>query len=332
MTNINAPDIVSFARLSRAVADLKSRADTARAESVTGRREDVTAATNGDVGSAHLLKKAVEDAQGYQELLKLSRNRAQRVQSSLSGLGGDAVRIGTEALAASGRDDSYALNTLAADARVAIFNVFSVLNVTEGGRALFSGDASDRQPFGDPEILLADVNAIVAGATDAADAEAQLDAYFNDAAGGFLTTIYQGGANKVAPVEIAPGVRIDVSATAADQPIRDLLRGLVGIATQNAATFTDAKTFLENSAAAALAADGDITELRGVIGVGEAQISAAIERYGAEETVLTALFNEKTARDQYEAATELQLLETQLEASYLLTSRLSRLTIANFIR
>ncbi len=332
MTNINAPDLVSFARLSRAIADIKSRADVARSESVTGRIQDVTAATNGDVGSAHLLKKAVDDAQKFQELLVVSQIRAQRTQTSLESLGGDAVRIGTEVLAASGRDDSYALSTLAADARAAVFNTFSVLNVTEGGRALFSGDASDRLPFGDPAQLLADVEAIVAGATDAADAQAQLDTYFNDPAGGFATNIYQGGVNKVAPVEISPGVRIDVSATAADQPIKDFLRGLVGIAVQGAASFGDADAFLQNNAATAIAADGDITELRGVIGVGEAQIASAISRYETEETILTSLFNDRTGRDQFEAASELQLLETQLEASYLLTARLARLSITNFIR
>ena len=332
MTSINAPDLVSFARLSRAIADIKSRADVARGESVTGRREDVTAATNGDVGSAHLLKKAVADAQAFQELLVVSKIRAERTQNSLGAVGGEAVRIGTDALAAIGRNDSYALNTLAVEARAAVFNVFSSLNVTEGGRALFSGDASDRLPFGNPEVLLSEIEAIVAGASDAADAQAQINTYFNDPAGGFATNIYQGGDNKVAPVEIAPGVRIDVSATAADQPIKDLLQGLVGLAVQNSASFADSTAFLEGNAAAALDADGDITELRGVIGVGEAQISQAIVRYEAEETILTSLFNEKTGRDQFEAASELQLLETQLEASYLLTARLARLSITNFIQ
>ncbi len=332
MTSINAPDLVSFARLSRAIADIKSRADVARSESVTGRREDVTAATNGDVGSAHRLKKAVADAQSFQELLLVSKIRAERTQTSLGAVGGEAVRIGTDILSATGRGDSYALTTLAAEARAAVFNIFSSLNVSEGGRALFSGDASDRLPFGDPEQLLSDVETIVAGATDTADAQAQLDTYFNDPAGGFATNIYLGGDNKVAPVEIAPGVRIDVSATAADQPIKNLLKGLVGIAVQSAASFADSTDFIENSAAISLDADGDITELRGVIGVGEAQIATAITRYETEETILTSLFNQKTGRDQFEAASELQLLETQLEASYLLTARLARLSITNFLR
>ncbi len=332
MPSTTAPDLVSFSRLSRAITDIKGRADTARIESVTGRVEDVTAENNGDVGGAHLLKKAVDDVNAYQGLLKLAQNRATRTQTALDALGEEAVRIGTETLSATGRGDDGVLNSLATDAQAAIFNVFSVLNVTEGGRALFSGDASDRPPLGDPAQLLADVEAIFAGATDAADAQAQLDIYFNDPTGGFATTIYQGGVNKAAPVEIAPGVRIDVSATAADQPIKDLIRGLATVAAQNAATFADTTTLIESGATTALAADVAVTDLRGEIGVGEARIGAAISRYEAEETVLTTLFNEKTARDQYEAASELQLLENQLEASYLLTARLARLTIADYIR
>ena len=332
MTSVNSPNIVSFTRLSRAVADIKARADTTRIESVTGRREDVTAALNGDVGSAHLLKKAVDDARSFQQHLTLAQIRAERTQTALGVLGGEAVRIGTETVSASGRNDAGALKTLGADARAAIANVFSVLNVTEGGRALFSGDASDRLPFGDPAQLIADIETIVAGATDAADANAQLDVYFNDPAGGFATNIYQGGAGKAAPVEIAPGVRIDVSATAADQPIKDLLKSLSIIAVQDSASFADAKAFIEGGAESALAADGAIIDLRSTIGVGEARIAAAIERYEAEESVLTALFNEKTGRDQYEAASELQLLESQLEASYLLTARLARLRLTDFIR
>ena len=159
MTDINAPDIVSFSRLSRTIADIKDRADTTRIESVTGRRDDVTAATNGNVGGAHLLKKAVDDVRAYQDLLALSRTRTQLVQSALSAVDGEAVRLGGDTLAAIGRTDEAALATLSKDAEAAVTNVFSVLNITQGDRALFSGDATDRLPFGDPAQLIEDVRA-----------------------------------------------------------------------------------------------------------------------------------------------------------------------------
>jgi len=47
---------------------------------------------------------------------------------------------------------------------------------------------------------------------------------------------------------------------------------------------------------------------------------------------MSATFNRLTARDQYEAATELRELERNLEASYLLTSRLSNLSLLNYLR
>lgn len=332
MTSINAPDILSFSRLSQQITDLKNRADAARAEATTGRRHDLTAATNGDIGGAHLLKKAVNDVQAYQTLLKLAQNRSQRTQIALGALGGEAVRIGSETLSAAGRQDQQAIAALSSDARAAISNIFSVLNTTDGGRALFGGNVTDRAPLAPPEAMLADIDAIVAGAADAANAQAQIDAYFNDPAGGFMSSVYQGGDQKAPPVEIAPGIRIDASATAADQPIRDLLRGLASIAAYPQASFADKNALLEDAAGASLSADAAITELRSVIGVGESRIAASIDRYEAEETILTSLYNARTSRDQFEAASELQLLETQLEASYLLTARLARLTIADYIR
>jgi len=332
MSSISAPSILSFSRLSRIVTDIKARADITRTEATTGRREDITAATNGDVGGAHLLKKAVDDVKAYKSLLTLGQNRAQRTQSVLGGIVGGSVRLGTEALSALGRGDQQALDAIAIDARSTIHGIFGTLNTVEAGRALFGGDVTDRPPLASADLLLADIEAIMAGAVDAADAQAQIDFYFNDPAGGFATSIYLGGANKAPPVEIAPGVRIDVSATAADQPIKDMISGLAALATHGSATFADASVVIDAGAKSALSADTSITIMRSAIGVGEARISDAMSRYDAEEAVLTGLFNDRTARDQFEAASELKLLESQLEASYLLTSRLARLSLANFIR
>ena len=332
MTNVNVPDILSFSRLSGAVSDLKTRAETTRTEAVTGRYEDITAANNGDVGNAHLLSKAVEDVQSYQRNLSLAENRAQRTQLVLNTLTTESNRIASESLSAVGRGDEATLRTNAADAKAAVTIIFAALNTTEGGRALFGGDVTDRAPFASPDQLLSDVETIVAGATSDADAKAQLDFYFNDPAGGFATSIYNGGDNEAPSTEIAPGVRISVSTKGDAQPIKDLIRGLSEIAASGSISYGSSTSFVETSASTTLSAESALTELRAEIGVGEARVSASKARYEAEETILTTLFNEKTARDPFEAASELQLLESQLEASYLMTARLARLTIADYLR
>ena len=326
------PDLLSYSSLSRNVADLKARADVTRTESVTGRYEDITAQTNGDIGGAHLTKKALDDVIAYKENLTFSQNQAAAVQTVLDSVNTDGARIATEALAAAERDDNAALRTSVEEARAAVKSVFAALNTSVGGRALFSGDVAERAPLASPDQFIADIEAIMASAVDAADAEAMLDTYFNDPTGGFATSIYQGGAGEAPGVEIAPGVRLDVSAKADDQSVRDLLRGLASIAAYDSAGFADRDTLIEDGGTLVLEAGVDLTDLRARIGVGESRIEAAITRYTQEEAALTTLFNQKTARDPYEAASELRLLETQLEASYLLTSRLSQLTIANYLR
>lgn len=332
MSSFSVPDVLSFGTLSRNIADLKLRANTTRSEAVTGRYEDITKRLDGDVGSAHLLKKAIGDVQFFHQSLSLAEGRTQTTQSMLNHVSVESNRISTEALAALGRADSDAVDIIAADARVAVSDLFNVLNTTFGGRALFGGDVTDRAPLTSPDQILTDVETIIAGAANAADAEAQLNIYFDNPTGGFATSIYQGGVDRSPPIEIGPGIRIDASAKADDQPIKDIIRSLTTIAASSVAAYSDANTTIETNAKRGLGADAELTELRAVIGVGESRISAAKVRYEAEESVLTSLYNAKTARDPFEAASELQLLETQLEASYLLTSRLSRLTIANFLR
>lgn len=332
MSNFSVPDLLSYARLSRNVSSLKSRADTTRTESTTGRYDDITKHLNGDVGSAHILMKAIDDAKTSQQNLTTAETRAQVTQSTLDNLNTESTRIATDFLASLKRGDYQSADVSAEDAKAAIVSAFGSLNTSVGGRALFGGDDAGRPPLASPDQLIADVKAIMAGATDAADAEAQLDFYFNDPAGGFATTIYQGGAGRASSVEIAPDIRVDVSAKADDQAIKDTLRGLATIVAYGDAGFADADTEAKNGAGKVFEAETELTNQRAVIGINEARVSAAKARSAAEETVLTNLYNSKTARDPYEAASELQLLESQLEASYLLTARMAKLSIADYLR
>lgn len=335
MNSSGIPDLLAFSRLSRAVTNIKSQADTARTEAVTGRVDDITTEVKGDIGGVHLLKKAVEDAQAYQVSLSLASNRAERTQTILGRMATDSSRIATETLAQLGVGNASSLKTSAAEARASVVSIFSLLNTTEGGRALFGGDVVDQPPLVNAEALLTDVQTIITGAPDAASANVALDFYFNDPAGGFATNIYAGGAGDAPPVEISPGVRINTSVKANAQPIKDLIRGLAVTANYSEApsgNFDERDKLAISAVELTLSAENSFSELRAAIGVVEAQIDASINRHAAEETVLTSLFNSKTLRDPFEAASQLQLLESQLEASYLLTARISRLSLANFLR
>lgn len=332
---IGVPDLLRLTRLNRSVADIKQQADRARTETVTGQIEDLTKQSRGDVGGLHLLRKAVDDAQSYQQNLNVAANRAQRTQTVLGTLTKESATLATDVLSYIGPQNTSALEASAVNAKGTLAVVFSNLNTDAGGRALFSGDTPDVSPLADPSVLLEDVRQIIAGAADAAAADAGLDQYFNDPAGGFATRIYNGGANDAAPVEIAPGVRVGASVKADAQPIKDLIRGLAVIAnyeTQPQSGADDRDALVRGGADLLLTAETGLIDLRSTVGVSENRIQQRIDEFFAEEQALTSLYNSRTTRDPYEAASALQLLQTQLEASYVITARLSQLSLTNFLR
>jgi len=329
------PDVLAHSRLARIIADMKSRADTARTEAVTGRYEDITKAVNGDIGGAHLVLKAIDDAKSYQTMLSLAESRAAQTQATLVNLTDQSRTISTDALSFLNRGDNDSMKTIAADANASLSVIFSSLSVSVGGRSLFGGDAVDRAPLGDVEDLIADVGAILAGAADAATAAAALDFYFNDPTGGFATTIYQGGVGNAPMTEIAPGVRISASVKADNQAIKDVMRGFAVLANFDqmpGGSAAERQAAMVSAAELVIDAEGDLVNIRAAIGVAEQRISGSKSRYEAEETVLTNVYNQKTAKDEFEAASALTALETQLEASYIMTARLSQLNLANFLR
>lgn len=335
MSTSGVPDILSHARLARLVGDVKSRTATASREVITGRHEDVGRAVSGDTGGVHLLNKAVADARAYQKSLALAGARTSMTQNALSALTADSREIAVTTLGALNGQDAPSLKAQAIDARTAVHSIFGLLNTTEGGRAIFSGDAVDRSPLGDPGRLLSEVRAIMEAGPDAAAVNAALDEYFNDPDGGFATDIYNGGEGAAPPVEIAPGVYVQPAVKADAPPIRDLIRNLAVIANYEALPAGSAAardSIVREAALGALDAETALTEMRASIGVAETRMAAAVERYALEEAALATVLNARTARDPFEAAAELQKLETQLESSYLMTARLARLSLVNFLR
>ena len=163
-------------------------------------------------------------------------------------------------------------------------------------------------------------------ATDEADFQARLDTYFNTPTGGWQQNIYQGD----------PSVSDPDGVAGLDPAIAKLVRGLsvMALAGSDMAPALIRQSDATLQVAADDVAEGqiDMTNLRSRLGVSQEAIEKSQATLDAEEVILNQVFNEIATRDQYEAATELQELESNLEASYLLTARLSNLSLLNFLR
>ncbi len=332
MASLGFPSLLQYSRLTASITDIKQRSTELRTELVTGRIADLSAELGGAVGDAQLLRKAIDEIDTKQTLISRALGRAQTAQVSLARATEGVTDTGVNIHNSVSRQDENGIRISAAQAKLQLEGAVSALNQRYEGRALFSGDAVENNPLADAGALLDDVRAIYAGASDAAQLEANLDAYFNASGGGFETDIYLGGAGNAARTEIADGELINYSAKADEQPFRDLLRNLASLVVAGESTGFGARNeALSNAAAGIINANNDISQIRARIGASEGRLADAQSRLEAEFTAFTDTYNQLTARDEFEAATQLQQLETQLQASFTLTARISRLTLVNFL-
>lgn len=330
------PDLLSYQRQTRLTSDLKARLEITSREAITGRREDVTAVVGGDVGSIHLLQKALDDIDQDGRIYAISEARLDLMSSTLSAIRGVVGGIDTQALTSITTPDSFGLGTIKEQAEANLRSTMSLLNTGHGIRKLFSGDATDQIPLASADKLLEDVRAIMQTGPNPASIETALDFYFNDPSGGFSTDIYQGGVGDAPPTYLADGSRIEFNVRADDQALRDTLRGLAVLASAQSTGYdisgNEFKDVFVAGASAVSKGTGAIIKLEGGLGIYSGLLENASVQQAAERLTLGQTLNDVIGRDQYEAAAELKQLESQLESSYLITSRLSNLNLTNFIR
>lgn len=330
------PDLLSYSRQTRTTAGVKARLQTTANEAVTGRYEDITKATNGDVGSAHLLKKALNDIQQNQRLNTLSGTRIELITQALKGARTIVSGLDTNAVIALDSQNGPAITNVASDAEANLRSVISTLGLKHGTRNLLSGDATSVPPFAGADNLLDDIRAIIVAGPTPADIETALDTYFDDPAGGFQTNIYIGGDNPPPAARLGDGSILQIDLKGDDPSIKETLRGLAVLAVSESSAFAPGGTeFAEvfGSGITQLSQGiGNLIAKEADIGIYAETIEKADERDQFENRSLTAAFQAIVGRDQFEATTELQQLQVQLEASYLITSKLSNLTLTNFLR
>jgi flagellar hook-associated protein 3 FlgL len=124
--------------------------------------------------------------------------------------------------------------------------------------------------------------------------------------------------------------------TAADPALQELLKGMAMMAllSQGLMAGDAAERFALTQAASGtmLAAQPAFFDLRAAVGIGEAQIDKADTRLTSERVSLQRALSDLIAVDPYEAAVRLEETQTRLESLFAITARLSRLSLADYLR
>ena len=308
------------------VSTLKDRIAASAQEATSGLQSDLVGHLNGRIDRALLSDQAMKDNAADQARIDLRNIRLDITDNTLTSLRDLTGGLTLEMQSAIGVSDVPRQNAVAAEAKEALTEALSRLNVRHGERFLFSGDATAPPPFGDAETLLLDLTNIGLAAVDEADFAAQVQAYFDDPAGGFQTTFYQG-----------TQTASDADAVLANQSgFAEMFQGLAILALSNTSEnqpFAQVGTPALDQALSRLeGARTALVDIQAGVGIRQSSLQDQQSLLEREETLLSAAFLELAGKDQYEAATELRELEANLEASYLLTSRLSNLSLLNYLR
>jgi flagellar hook-associated protein 3 FlgL len=133
--------------------------------------------------------------------------------------------------------------------------------------------------------------------------------------------------------ELAPGTHVNLSANAGEKPFRDLLWAatamieLSGTAINKSAfeTLTDASL-----SKVAISTQG-LGEIQSRIGFARQTVQSTGARMQSQMAIVEKAVASTEGVDPYAAATRLNSLSTQLEASYAVTARISRLSIMNHL-
>jgi flagellar hook-associated protein 3 FlgL len=183
---------------------------------------------------------------------------------------------------------------------------------------------------------MVELRALVAGAPDAATMVADVTAWFNDTGGGYETIAWQGGTGLPTPVLLGEGRSAETGVTALDPAIRDALAGLAlaALAAEQAVPLPEAEQRALVTAAAGQMQQGEgrMIVLRARLGSEEARIEDARVASEAARASLEIEYGRIVEADPYRTATDLETVNTRLESLYILTARLSRLSLTEFIR
>jgi len=329
-------NLASQMQMARANGQTRQALNTAGQEVASGKKANLVKATGGDFGPLFALERNLAQLELRAGSIRDASAKAAATQLNMANIQETLAGYGVDLLAATDLQSQPQAFGIASSARGALDRMVSSLNAQYGGQSLFAGAGVDGAAVIDAETMYNDITALTALAADSTAAIAAVDDYFFNPAGGFMTSGFIGSSLDAPGAEIAEGEVANYALRADDSGIRSALRNvaLAAVAANgdHGGSSQDSMNMLREAALGAVSGNDALISLRQGLGFIEQQIDSAAARNTAEASAFEINRNAILAADPYEAATRFQALEGQMEAIYLMTSRLSTMRLQNYLR
>ncbi len=337
------------------VGSMQTQMNQLVAEVSSGQKANPEAALGTSAALLYQLQSQSDQQTALQSSITVASQRLDTAQTALTSLASTVQTI-TTASQGIGAGDSAGIAPLASQATSTIQQVLALLNTGYLGTGVFGGDSGSSQPMqpadgsgGMSSITQNILSAAVAakgGPLTASDISSLIDgpnglsSVFKDTnsdpAKNYSGAIYAGSTNGQ-PTSVIIGANQTVKYdSSANQPaFRDLMKGLSMLSMLSAPSTqldSSAQTQLLSQASSVLSkAQNEITNLQGSLGGVQSSLSAASAAQTAAATATQAQIASYVQANTYADSTQLTQLQTQLQATYSLTSQISQLSLVHFM-
>lgn len=303
-------------------------------ELTTGAAQSPARHLGGDLSAISAMDRRLTLLAGHDAVLRAATLQFAAVQTGLDRLADAGNALETQLRISVQSNLPDALAATSETARGAFDDAVAILNTQVAGRTLFAGTSPEGPALAPAADILASAQAAASGAPDAAAWAQAIRDWFDDPAG-FASTGYLGGA-RAPDLRLSPEARIAAPETALAPAITSHLAALAigslaGSAPQ-ATTIGTRQQLARDAADTLLAARGAIVALQARTGTAEARVAEIETQSAAERSSLTIARAELLGVDPFEAATRLEDARGRVEALHVLTARLSRLSLLEYLR
>lgn len=336
MTFLSIGDLAHNFQTRRQSAVTKSKLQTLSYELASGQKHNLTGLRSRDHATLVGLTRRLSSMNAYETAASEAAGLTAAMQAALGTLDALPGDLPTKLIDAATLGNSTNIDAAASEGASRFESVVAALNTNVAGRYVFSGAEWGSPAVVDSATILGELSLVVAGLTDANSVEAAIDQWFDTPGGGYETLGYTGSTNTNSRFAIAAGESVTVSTSALSAEIRGVLKGHAKAAMLDtgllAALPSERAKFAELAGRALLAQQSGLTTERARLGAVEARIDQISETQEATKHGLEMLRASIVTADPYETASQLEATRTQLETIYAVTARLSRLSLANYLR
>ncbi len=328
-------DMSRHLSLGRHSARLKADMTGLSKELTTGVMDDKARHLKGNLTFLASLEKSIELAETRKSIAQNAGNLLAAQQNALAGISARSEGVYLELVQLPPGEHYAQIDRQINSLESAFVDTVHFLNTSFAGRSLFAGTAGDSPALAPARDILDALSRDLPAGLDAAGMSDAIDAWFA-AGGGFDSVGYLGGNTIPAAYNVGDGLDISLEITAQAPAIRQTLAGLAKgamLASGVIGASPAEKLDVLRAAASTLAVSNTgLIDLSARVGVQEERAARGVSAAEAEQTAMSIARSELVSADPYETATRLEQAMAQLELIYSLTARLSRLTLADYLR